>query len=104
MSTTYNIMQWKHVLDVTFLYVGSYRRLHDILDQHRRLAVVQYLLLGHARQQKVGDAAIVKLLHAARRCHLLQFGGVGQTKQRIQTGGQIQILFGFARILYQIVK
>lgn len=91
-------MQWKHVFDVALLYVGSDWRFYHIFDQHRRLAVGQYLFLGHAWQQEIRDAAVIEFLHAARCGHFLELRRIGQTQQRIQAGRQIQILFGLTKI------
>lgn len=91
-------MQWKHILDVALLYVRSNGRLYHIFDQNGRLAVMQYLILGHAWQQEIGDAAVIEFLHAAGGGHFLELCRIGQTKQPIQAGRQIQILFGLTKI------
>lgn len=95
---SYNVVQWKHILNISLLYVRPNGRLYHIFDQYRRLTVVQYLILGHAWQQEIRDAAVIKFLHAACGGHFLKLRSIGQTQQSIQAGRQIQILFGLTKI------
>lgn len=76
-------MKRKHIFYVTLLHIRLDPILNDILYEHRDLAVTQDLILAHAWQQEIGDAAIVELLHAVCGGHLFQLGSIGQTQQGV---------------------